>query len=382
MLNGAVGGINRLLESVNAGLAAIGVERPITVVPVIDLGRIENEVAGAADRVGASASEAFAVACETNAFDAPDLGLSTVAEAARAAADRARDTAAALAELAGAPLVSVVALREAMASTHTEIDNAAAATERLDMAFEAIGGGAGGAAKEAGGTSGSVAGAAEASQTAGQAIAAAADQAVTGRAAVRDALARYADDATAWGKGVGSALTSAFRSGEDALASFVNGGKVDFKGFADSLQADFTRIAIRSAITGTLAGAPGGAGGGLFGSQSAGGGLLAGIVHQGGVVGDPNPQNRVPALAFAGALRLHDGGMAGLRADEVPAILQRGEMVLSRAQVAAMGSARDTPRPVNVVMNITTPDTSGFRQSQGQIAADAARAMQRARRNL
>ena len=38
MLNGAVGGINRLLESVNAGLAAIGVERPITLVPEIDLG--------------------------------------------------------------------------------------------------------------------------------------------------------------------------------------------------------------------------------------------------------------------------------------------------------------------------------------------------------
>ncbi len=74
--------------------------------------------------------------------------------------------------------------------------------------------------------------------------------------------------------------------------------------------------------------------------------------------------------------------MAGLHADEVPAILQRGEMVLSGAQVAAVGDARDNRLPVTVVMNITTPDTDGFRQSQGQIAADAARAMQRARRNL
>jgi hypothetical protein len=32
--------------------------------------------------------------------------------------------------------------------------------------------------------------------------------------------------------------------------------------------------------------------------------------------------------------------------------------------------------------NITTPDTNGFRQSQGQIAADAARAIERAQRNL
>ena len=147
MLNGAVGGINRLLEGVNAGLAAIGIERPITLVPEIDLGRIENEVAGAADRAGTAASEAFAAAFETNAFNAPDVGLSAFAEDARVAADRARETAAALGELAGAPLASVAALREAMAGANTEIDNAAAATERLDTAFAAIGGAGGGSAR-------------------------------------------------------------------------------------------------------------------------------------------------------------------------------------------------------------------------------------------
>jgi len=42
----------------------------------------------------------------------------------------------------------------------------------------------------------------------------------------------------------------------------------------------------------------------------------------------------VPALAFAGAPRMHAGGWAGLRPDEVPSILQRGERVLSRAEVA------------------------------------------------
>ena len=269
-----------------------------------------------------------------------------------------------------------------MAGSNTEIDNAALATERLDTAFEAIGGAGGGSAGETGGSSGSAAGAAEASRTAGQAIGAAADQAVTGWAAVRDALARYADDATAWGKRMGNAVTSAFRSAEDALASFVNGGKVDFKVLADSIQADLTRNPIRSTITGPLAGALGGMGAGLMSGLSAGGGLLAGVFHQGGVVGGPAPQHLVPALAFADSPRLHSGGMAGLRADEVPAILQRGEMVLSRAQVAAMGSARDNRPPINVVMNITTPDAGSFRQSQGQIAADAVRAMQRARRNL
>lgn len=41
----------------------------------------------------------------------------------------------------------------------------------------------------------------------------------------------------------------------------------------------------------------------------------------------------MPGMAFAGAPRLHSGGWAGLRPDEVPAIVQRGELVLSRAQL-------------------------------------------------
>ena len=50
--------------------------------------------------------------------------------------------------------------------------------------------------------------------------------------------------------------------------------------------------------------------------------------------------------------------------------------------VVSIGAARETRPPVNVVMNISTPDAGSFRYAQGQIAADAARAMERARRNL
>ncbi len=383
MLNGAVDGINALLEGVNAGLAAIGIERAIELVPDVDLGRIENEFAGAASQAGNAARDAFAAAFETDTFAAPDFGLSAFAEDARAAADSARETATALGELAGAPLASIAALRDAMAGANTEIDNAAGATERLDEAFAAIGGAGGDAAGDGEGSAGSAARAAEASRAAGEAAATAATQAATGWAAVREELSRYASEAMDWGKGLGSALTSAFRSAEDAIASFVTGGKIDFKALADSILADITRIAVRSAILGPLANALGGGGGGLLGGLfGGGGGLFAGIFHQGGVAGGPAQQRLVPALAFAGAPRFHDGGLAGLRADEVPAILQRGEMVLSRAQLAAIGAARETRPPVNVVMNISTPDANSFRYAQGQIAADAARAMERARRNL
>ncbi|WP_186395565.1 phage tail tape measure C-terminal domain-containing protein [Stappia sp. TSB10GB4] len=384
MLNGATRGINGLVQGIGAALSAIGIETEIRLVPDIDLGRIENQFAGAAEGAGAAARDAFAAAFETDAFRVPDLGFSAFAEDARRAATSARETASALGELAGAPLESVAALREAMAGANSEIDEAAAATERLDTAFGAIGDSGDEAGDGAGGR-GSAGRAAAASREAGREIKAAADEAATGWAAVRDELARYAEEAANWGKGLGNALTSAFRSAEDAVAKFVTTGKFDFKALADSILADITRIALRSAILGPLANALGGmgSGGGLFGNLfGGGGGILSGIFHAGGIVGAPAPQRLVPAFAFAGAPRLHGGGMAGLRPDEVPAILQRGEMVLSRSQLAAMGSARETRPPVNVVMNISTPDANSFRYAQGQIAADAARAMERARRNL
>lgn len=48
-------------------------------------------------------------------------------------------------------------------------------------------------------------------------------------------------------------------------------------------------------------------------------------IHSGGVAGATH------------AKRYHDGGFPGLRSDEVPAILQKGELVLSRSQVATFG---------------------------------------------
>jgi hypothetical protein len=133
--------------------------------------------------------------------------------------------------------------------------------------------------------------------------------------------------------------------------------------------ADITRIAVRSAILGPLATALGGA----FGGTAGGGGLLAGVFHGGGVVGSvgTGPARMMPAAALSKAPRMHTGGMAGLRPDEVPAILQRGEMVLSRAQLRAMGREERTDRnsasdrPVQVVFNITTPDDSVPRRGVG-----------------
>jgi hypothetical protein len=58
------------------------------------------------------------------------------------------------------------------------------------------------------------------------------------------------------------------------------------------------------------------------------------IFHGGGIVGtDSAPTRSIPSLAFAGAPRLHQG----FAPDEFPAILQKGERVLSRKENASYG---------------------------------------------
>ena len=83
----------------------------------------------------------------------------------------------------------------------------------------------------------------------------------------------------------------------------------------------------------------------------------------------------VPTAAFLGAPRMHSGGWAGLAADEVPAILQRGERVLSRDEARGYGQP-------SVNVTIQARDAQSFRQSRSQVAADIARAGQAGRRNL
>ena len=69
-------------------------------------------------------------------------------------------------------------------------------------------------------------------------------------------------------------------------------------------------------------------------------GMSAKVNHSGGMAGT-GPTRIVDPLVFAGAPRYHSGGMVGLKAGEVPAILQTGEEVLSRSDPrnAANGGA-------------------------------------------
>jgi len=60
------------------------------------------------------------------------------------------------------------------------------------------------------------------------------------------------------------------------------------------------------------------------------------MFHNGGTVGSSTSvsgqqSKSVSPSVFAGAKRFHTGGFPGLKSDEVPAILQKGEQVLSKS---------------------------------------------------
>ncbi|ALK08999.1 phage tail tape measure C-terminal domain-containing protein [Blastochloris viridis] len=205
---------------------------------------------------------------------------------------------------------------------------------------------------------------------------------------VRRAINNYMEDVSNAAKVAEQATRSALGHIEDALVTMVTTGKFQWKSLVDSIVADLVRLQIRQLLGGLTSGLSGGGGlfAGLFGGVGSTSGPVAAasqmfgspIYHGGGLVGAGGASRMVPALAFAGAPRLHDG--AYLKPDEVPAILQRGERVLSRREAADYQRGREVP--VVLTFNVTTPDASSFRRAQSQITAEMAAAIERARRNL
>lgn len=113
---------------------------------------------------------------------------------------------------------------------------------------------------------------------------------------------------------------------------------------------------------------------GLFGGFGTSGnfagdspGQPTGTYHAGGDVGTAPALRRVPAAVFAGAPRFHMG------IDEVPAILQRGERVLTREQARR---ADQTPMTFAPVVNVTVRDTAA---TPARIAAAVAMAVQQSK---
>jgi hypothetical protein len=346
MLNGAIARIDTFTGRIRDALAAVGIETAFGEIGAISLGDIANPFAGASANVGSAAADAFRRAFADNPLTVPDLGLDEIAAEALATANTYRQAATDLANGATVPLTSWTALRDAVAGAGEDgaaaIDEATASSDRLNQAVSAAGGASAGAGA----------------------------QILTGWRAVSDALKSYAADALNWGKGLGETLSRAFSGAESAFRSFVETGKLDFKSLVRSILSDLAVLAFRRAVLGPIANALGG----VFG----GGGSVAAVVsHNGGMVGLSGHTRAVPAAVFAGAPRMHSGGTvgpvgswAGLRPDEVPTILQRGERVLSRAEVARGGGSAI---PVAVNLNV---DARGAQMGVAEQIAAAMRSAQ------
>lgn len=175
---------------------------------------------------------------------------------------------------------------------------------------------------------------------------------------------------------------------KDAFKDVINGTKSVGDAFED-LAARITDILLDMALEEVLGSVLGTGGspfsdliGSIFGGLG-GGGLTGGGVspltalphgnpfHTGGMVGTGGGARRsVAPGTFVGAPRLHNG----LRSDEFPAILQKGEQVLSRREVANQNSGPGTVNITNTFPNVR--DTREIRTAANDATANMAAQLQ------
>lgn len=126
-------------------------------------------------------------------------------------------------------------------------------------------------------------------------------------------------------------FAQALAEGKNAFTSLKN-AFLDFAAnFLRQMAQMIQQQLILNLISGLVRAGTGSAAGGGLGGSANGFGAVGGMqAHDGGIIGGAGPIPRaVNPDWFSRAARYHNGGIAGLRPDEVPAILQKGEEVLT-----------------------------------------------------
>lgn len=233
---------------------------------------------------------------------------------------------------------------------------------------------------------------ADAASKEGKAITSLAGQYFDQKAAV-DALNATMKDIDDTGKslteGFFSTLKRDLMQGTSLWQSFGDAAAGVLDSLADKalkMAADGIWDSVFGAISGGISGAlGGGATGGTMGAGLWGSAIFAGVHHSGGVAGSPTMGRNVSASVFDGAQRYHGGGIAGLRPDEVPAILQRGERVIPANGIAIeVRVSVDDNGKLAVIARQVAGQTAQLVVQQsvpGMIATQAPAAVAAARRN-
>lgn len=138
-----------------------------------------------------------------------------------------------------------------------------------------------------------------------------------------------------------NSLSDAFKGAMDAFRTFA-------ADFLQQIAQMIMQAIILQAIQNMINGTSGGYGGAIMGAF--------GVKHNGGIAGrsdNGNATRTVSPLVFAGAQRFHEGGLPGLKTNEVPTILEKGEEVLTADDPRHVANgAGAAAAPVNVQNNI------------------------------
>lgn len=132
---------------------------------------------------------------------------------------------------------------------------------------------------------------------------------------MRQQIADVATDALT---GLFTDLVSGSKSAGDALKDFVRNFAAGMAQIAARALATYLVLQLLDAIYPGL-------------GKATAAGMSAGVKHGGGIAGEGGTIRSVDPMMFGAAPRYHSGGIAGLAPNEVPAILQRGEEVLTKS---------------------------------------------------
>lgn len=368
MLNGVGQRINGFLEGINGGLEALGIERRISLIGNLELGRIENPFAGSAAEAGAEARAAFQAAFTAEPITMPNLGLGTYAEEARAQAEGLRATMAGVAEAATAPLESIAALREAVTGSGLDaeaaLNGARTAAEGLGESLEATG--------EAAGRAGG------AGRGAGQALREAADTArgawEATAEAVRAAQERSREIAQGLAQDIVGPIKEALQSGEFTWETFASAISRIAQNLANRL-IELAFKPIENALMRAFSGM--GGGGGFFASLfgfARGGAFASGqeltAFARGGVVNRPTvfPFSRgIGLMGEAGPeailpLRRGRDGRLGVEMNSAPAqpAQDMSTRIINVLDPSVVGDYLATPSGERAILNVIRRNRSAL----------------------
>jgi hypothetical protein len=146
-----------------------------------------------------------------------------------------------------------------------------------------------------------------------------------------------------------SALSSAAHSWSRDFADRLLDSERGFDDFVNEIIRQIQRIALTAAldpffqsIAAGMGGFMGGSGGG---TAPVSGSTSSMVAHTGGIAGGAGVRRSIDSSHFTNAPRFHSGGIAG---NEVPAILQKGEGVFTKEQMANLSPAGGMAGGVNV----------------------------------